>query len=110
MALRDWIIDSGQIASAIPARVASPDTQEARKIAELATLALATEEKEEIPATAETKPEPAAELPSWCRATCKRLDILQGCSPGCVRSLANGPWRHEWLSLAHIGSCPESKN
>jgi len=56
------------------------------------------------------QPTPAAELPPWCRATCARLDIIQGCGPGCVRSLADGPWRHEWLSLTHMGSCAQSKN
>lgn len=44
-------------------------------------------------------PTPAPLLPSWCRADCPSLEIIKGVGPGCVRALANGPWREEWRKL-----------
>jgi|SRR3989339_1802030 len=53
MGLRDWIFNSRQVASAIHARVAIPNTQLPLKIAEIATLALATNGKEKKTTTDE---------------------------------------------------------
>lgn len=47
MALRDWIFDSGQGATATPATVATTDTRELRIVATVANVSVAREEKPE---------------------------------------------------------------
>lgn len=46
-------------------------------------------------------------LPEWCRADCKRLEIIEGVGPGCVRALDAGPWREEWRRLDTMATCPK---
>lgn len=70
MALRDWILDSGRGASAIPARVAIRDTSEARELAGIATLALASGENEAIDKTIDIVTEERIEIDSWLKPCC----------------------------------------
>jgi len=51
MALRDWIHDSGQVATATPATTATPTTREPRNVATVATVSVARDEKTEKLAT-----------------------------------------------------------
>lgn len=50
---------------------------------------------------------PVLSFPSWCRSDCERLDIIDGLGPGCVRSLADGPWQEEWRWLDIMLTCPK---
>lgn len=49
----------------------------------------------------------APPLPSWCRIGCPSLDVISGVGPGCIRSLADGPWREEWRRLNTMATCPK---
>ena len=115
MVLRDWIFNSEQVASAISARVATPDTKERQQIAEIATIALASGENKEKEAiigvvsgkaiTEKTDPAPA--LPIWCREDCHYYDAIPGAGSGCILALADGPWQEEWRRLDTMATCPK---
>lgn len=49
----------------------------------------------------------APSLPLWCRADCPCLEIIPEVGPGCVRSLADGPWCEEWRQLNSMATCPK---
>ena len=53
------------------------------------------------------KIDPAPLLPAWCRAGCPSLDVIPGAGPGCVLTLADGPWSQEWRRIDNMRTCPE---
>lgn len=57
MGLRDWIIDSGQVATATPATSATPETKSLRTVATVATVIVASSEKTEKPTMEEPTPQ-----------------------------------------------------
>lgn len=46
-------------------------------------------------------------LPDWCRSDCHSLEVVPGAGAGCVRVLADGPWREEWRRLDTMMTCPK---
>lgn len=97
MALRDRILNFQQFATATLATTATPEARARRTVATVATVAVAGEEKTE---------RQAAPLPSWCRADCSCLEVIEGHGPGCVRQLTYAPWRGEWQRIDRLKACP----
>lgn len=95
MALRDWLSNSGGVATATLATLATHDQDNRPTVATVANVAVAKEKKREIlPA-----------LPIWCRSDCPGLESFplanEGEVAGCVHPVT-GSWRRlDWLA-----ACP----
>lgn len=70
MALRDWILNSGRVASAIPAIVAIPDSTEARALAGIATIAIASGENKEIVEFIDIVAAESIDVDPWLKSCC----------------------------------------
>ena len=103
MALRDWISNSGRVATATVATIATLTPEKHRTVATVATVSVANEEKK-----GEIAPlEASATLPRWCRADCSFTESVdlpgEGLVPGCLRV---EPDHEQWTRLEWLKGCP----
>lgn len=92
MALRDWISNPGQVATATPATLATHDHKPGRTVATVASVIVASEKKRGG----------LTALPPWCRADCPGLETIdlpnEGEVAGCVHPVT-GSWRRlVWMT------------
>ncbi len=92
MALRDWISNSGRVATATVATLATLNPEKQRTVATVATVSVARVGKKGKTSTIETVPT----LPRWCCANCPGIETIplakEGDVAGCVNPV-NGTWR-----------------